>query len=191
MWSPVRLDDGTRKPYGFGWHTDEIHNRRIVYHGGAWQGFKSFIVRFPDEKLTIIFFANSWDTKDLKLARGLIAIFHPTFALPAAQPIEDKEPAVTSLVRRILLQLTRGSADPNLFSSEAQSKMFPEQAKHIRERLNSLSLPIAIISTNELIERREENGLRVYRYMLSDMGTTLFCSVQLTKEDKIASLNCY
>jgi hypothetical protein len=69
--------------------------------------------------------------------------------------------------------------------------MFPEQAKHIRERLNSLSLPIAIISTNELIERREENGLRVYRYMLSDMGTTLFCNVQLTKEDKIASLNCY
>src|SRR6266545_1788768 len=71
MWTPVRLDDGKTKTYGFGWHTDEIHNRRIVYHGGAWQGFKSFIVRFPDDKLSIIFFANSWETREFKLARGL------------------------------------------------------------------------------------------------------------------------
>jgi CubicO group peptidase (beta-lactamase class C family) len=190
MWSPVKLDDGTRKPYGFGWHTDEIHNRRIAYHGGAWQGFKSFIVRFPDEQLTIIFFANSWDARDLKLARGLTAMFHPEFALPPAQPIEDKEPTVTSLVRRVLLELTRGTAELNLFTTEAQSTLFPEQAKQIGDRLNSLSLPIAIIYTNELIERREENGLRVYRYMLSDMGTTLFCSVKLTKDDKVASLQC-
>ena len=58
MWTPVRLDDGTRKAYGFGWHTDDIHHHRIVFHGGAWQGFKSFIVRFPDDKMTIIVFAN-------------------------------------------------------------------------------------------------------------------------------------
>jgi CubicO group peptidase (beta-lactamase class C family) len=188
MWAPVKLFDATRKAYGFGWHTDVIHNRRILYHGGAWQGFKSFIVRFPDEKLTIIFFANSWETRDLKLARGLAAIFHPEFALPAAQPIEDREPQVTSAVRRVLLQLARGAADPALFTPEARAKIFPEQARQIGESLNSLSLPIANIYTNELIERREENGLRLYRYMLSDMGKTLFCTVKLTSDDKIAGL---
>ena len=188
MWTPVKLDDGTRKAYGFGWHTDELHNRRIVYHGGAWQGFKSFIVRFPDDKLTIIYFANSWETRDFKLARGLTAIFYPEFALPAAQPIEDKDPQVTASVRRALLKFASGAPDPNLFTPEARARLFPDQAKQIGKSLNSLSLPIAIIYTNELIERREEDGLRIYRYALNDLGTTLFCTVKLTKDDKIASL---
>jgi len=188
MWTPVKLDDGVRKTYSFGWHTDEMHNRRIVYHGGAWQGFKSFIVRFPDDKLTIIFFANLWETREFKLARGLTAVFYPEFALPAVQPIEDKEPQVTASVRRVLLQFARGTADPTLFTPEARAKLFPDQAKQIGESLNSLSLPIAIIYTNELIERREENGLRIYRYVMTDLGITLFCTVKLTKDDKIASL---
>ena len=188
MWTPIKLDDGKRKAYGFGWHTDVIHNRRIVFHGGAWQGFKSFIVRFPDDKLTIIFFANSWETREFKLARGLIATFYPEFALPAVQPIEDKEPQVTALVRRVLLQFARGKADPDLFTPEARAKIFPDQANQIGESLNSLGLPIALIYTNELIERREEKGLRIYRYVMTDLGTTLFSSVSLTKDEKIASL---
>ncbi len=188
MWTPVKLDDGTRKAYGFGWHTDEIHHRRIVYHGGAWQGFKSFIIRFPDDKLTIIFFANLWDTKEFKLARGLAAIFYPEFAQPSVQPIEDKEPQITASVRRVLLQFARGTADPTLFTPEARAKLFPDQAKQIGASLNSLSLPVAIIYTNELIERREETGLRIYRYVMTDLGTTLFCTVKLAKDDKIASL---
>jgi CubicO group peptidase (beta-lactamase class C family) len=188
MWTPVKLDDGTRKAYGFGWHTDDIHHHRIVFHGGAWQGFKSFIVRFPDDKLTIIVFANLWETREFKLARGLIAKFYPEFALPAVQPIEDTEPQVTASVRRLLLQFARGTADPNLFTPGARAKIFPAQAKQISASLNSLSLPVAIIYTNELTERREEKGLRVYRYVMTDLGTTLFCKVALTKDDKIASL---
>ena len=191
MWEPVKLDDGKRKAYGLGWHTDEIHNRRIVFHGGAWQGFKSFIVRFPDDNLTIVFFANSWETREFKLARGLIATFYPEFALPAVQPIEDKEPQVTALVRRVLLQFARGTVDHDLFTPEARAKIFPDQAKQIGESLNSLSLPVAIIYTNELIERREENGLRIYRYMMTDLGTTLFSKVSLTKDDKVAGLQLW
>lgn len=188
MWTPVNLYDGRRKAYGFGWHTEEIHGHRAVYHGGAWQGFKSFIVRFPDDKLTIIFLANSWDTREFKLARGLAAIFYPEFAISAVQPIEDKEPQVTASVRRVLLQFARGTVDTNLFTPEARAKMFPEQAKQFGESLNSLSLPVAIIYTNELIGRREESGLRIYRYVMTDLGITLFCTVKLTKDDKIASL---
>jgi hypothetical protein len=45
-------------------------------------GFKSHIVRFLDTDLTIIFLANSWETRDFKFARGLAACFYPDFALP-------------------------------------------------------------------------------------------------------------
>jgi hypothetical protein len=186
MWTPAKLTDGKTKDYGFGWHTTKIGTRRVVHHGGAWQGFKSYIVRFPDDKLTIIFLANSWDTKDMKFARGLAALFFPEFALPKAQPITDKEPKVISLIRQVLLQFARGKADIELFTPEAQAKVFPAEAQQISEHLNSLSLPIAVIYTNELIERREEKDFRVYRYLLNDITKSLSCTVKLTKDDKIA-----
>lgn len=188
MWTPAKLDDGKTAAYGFGWHTSEIHNRRVLYHGGAWQGFKTFIARFPGDKLTIIFLANLWDTREQKLARGLIATFYPEFAVPNVKPIEDKEPQVTAFVRRMLLSISRGTTDPNLFTPEARAKLFPDQARQIGDNLNSLSLPVAIIYTSELIERRKENGLRIYRYVLNDLGTSLFCTIKLTKDDKVADL---
>lgn len=186
MWTPVEFPDGAQKAYGFGWHTERVRNRRFVFHGGAWQGFKSFIGRFPDDKLTIIFFANSWDAKEFKLARGLASFFYPELALPAAQPIKDNEPSATSFIRRTLLQFSSDSVDVNLFTTEAWVKVFPERARQLSEKLNSLSIPVAVIYTNELIDRREESGLRVYRYHLNDVTRTLSCVVKLTRDDKIA-----
>jgi hypothetical protein len=124
--------------------------------------------------------------KDMKFARGLAALFYPEFALPKAEPIEDKEPKVTSLIRRVLLQFAGGKADTELFTPEARMEIVSKTGKHFGERLNSLSLPIAVIYTSELIERREENGFRAYRYLLNDMTKSLSCIVKLTKDDKIA-----
>ncbi len=60
------------------------------------------------------------------------------------------------------------------------------KARDISAAVNALSLPVAVIHMSELVERRDEGELRVYRYMLSDIGTTLFCTVKLTKDDKFA-----
>ncbi|HEV2826916.1 MAG TPA: serine hydrolase domain-containing protein [Pyrinomonadaceae bacterium] len=188
IWTAATLNDGKRKGYGFGWHTDVIHKRRTVFHGGAWQGFKSFIVRFPEDKLTIIFFANLWDTREFKLARGLAAIFYPEFALPRIESIEDRDGPVTLLVRRVLLQLAGGSAKPEAFTPELQQELFPHRAEQIGEVLQAFSHPVAIIHTSELIERRDEGNLRVYRYLLTDLGQTLSCTVKLARDDRIASL---
>lgn len=188
MWTPAKLADGKTTAYGFGWHTDVIHGRRIVFHGGAWQGFKSFIVRFPDEHLSIMFLANLWDTKESRLARGLTAIFYPEFALPPFETIPDDEPQVTRLVRRVLTQAAKGQAEPGDFTPNAQTKIFPDQIRQIGESLNSFSHPVATIHSSELIGRLDENDLRRYRYVMNDLGHTLICTVRLTTGNKIASL---
>ena len=191
MWKPVKLADGTMKGYGFGWHTDVLHGRPVVFHGGAWQGFKSFIVRFPKDRITFIFMANSWDTRDFRFARGLVATHFPEFALPAAEAFADQAPEVTALIRRALLGLAQGKANLSSFTPAAASTLFPDQAKEVGTLLNTLSLPIALIFTNELVEKKEENGLRVYRYAFNDIGKTIFCTVKLTSADKIDSLSCH
>ena len=188
IWSPATLTGGRQKAYGFGWHSMRIHNRRVLYHGGAWQGFKSSITRFVDDKLTIIFFANSWETNDIKLTRGLASIFYPEFALPTIQTIADTDARTSSRIKQVLLQVAGDRADPEAFTAEFRADDFPVRVKQLGETLNSLSLPVAIIHLGELVERRDENTLRVFRYLMTDLGQTLLCTVKLTKDDKIAAL---
>jgi len=165
IWTPARLKEGTTKDYGFGWHLGEYHGRRLVFHGGAWQGFKTFIMRFLDTELTIIFLANSWETRDFKFARALASAFYPAFTLPSVRTVADTEPKTTSIIRRALMQ-----------------------NKEVAQRLNSFSLPVAIIHSSELIELKTENGLRIYRYLLTDIGQSMICTVKLTPDDKVTSV---
>jgi len=60
MWTPQALSDGkvNRANYGLGWMIGQVDGRRVVRHGGAWQGFTSHIVRFLDEPLTVLLLAN-------------------------------------------------------------------------------------------------------------------------------------
>jgi CubicO group peptidase (beta-lactamase class C family) len=77
MWTPVTLKSGKTHPYGFGWSLGDVRGHRVVEHGGAWQGFKSAIVRFPNDCLTVVLLANLTQTDPSKLARGIAAIVDP------------------------------------------------------------------------------------------------------------------
>lgn len=44
--------------YGYGWFIDEDEHRRRVYHGGGIVGFKNEIVRYVDDRITIIMLNN-------------------------------------------------------------------------------------------------------------------------------------
>jgi len=189
IWTSARLNDGTSKGYGFGWHIANLHGHRIVLHGGAWQGFKSQIIRFLDSEVSIIFLANSWETRDFKLARALAATVYPEFALPDVRVAQDAEPQVTSLVRRALIQITTDTLDERLFAPQSRAAFDGNKRKEIQEKLNALSLPVAVIQSSEFVDRRSENNLRVYRYLLTDLGGSLLCTLALTPEDKISSLD--
>jgi CubicO group peptidase (beta-lactamase class C family) len=84
MWTPVTLKSGKTRAYGFGWSLGDVRGHRVVEHGGAWQGFKSAIVRFPDDRLTVVLLANLAQTDPSKLARGIAAIVDPDLA-----PVDD------------------------------------------------------------------------------------------------------
>ena len=58
MWTPVKLNDGSIHHYGFGWDVSDRHGHRLFEHGGAWQGFTTYIARYVDDRLTVIVLTN-------------------------------------------------------------------------------------------------------------------------------------
>jgi CubicO group peptidase (beta-lactamase class C family) len=77
MWTPVKLNAGKTHSYGFGWALGETRGHRVVEHGGAWQGFKSQISRYVDDKLTVVVFANQARANPAKIAHHVAALFNP------------------------------------------------------------------------------------------------------------------
>ena len=60
IFTPVTLNSGRQHPYGFGFEVDRIAGRNIQKHGGAWQGFKTYIARYGGlgDDITVIALAN-------------------------------------------------------------------------------------------------------------------------------------
>jgi hypothetical protein len=85
MWTPVKLNNGKTFPYGFGWALSAMNGHRLIEHGGSWQGFKSQISRYVDDKLTVVVFANQARANPATLAHGVAALFNAelTHALPS------------------------------------------------------------------------------------------------------------
>ena len=76
MWTPVKLNDGKTHPYGFGWALGEVRGHRVIEHGGAWQGFKSQISRYVDDKLTVVVFANQARANPARIAHYVAALYN-------------------------------------------------------------------------------------------------------------------
>lgn len=81
MWTPVKLNNGSTAPYGFGWgiHTTKS-GHRMLEHGGAWQGFVSYIARFPDDRLTVVAFCNRAGANAGYIAKRVAGFYLPELA---------------------------------------------------------------------------------------------------------------
>ncbi|MGH7664139.1 MAG: serine hydrolase domain-containing protein [Gemmatimonadaceae bacterium] len=71
MYSPVRLNDGSTRPYGFGWGVTEFDGLPSLAHGGGINGFSSFILRIPEERLMVVVLSNLQSFATGALARRI------------------------------------------------------------------------------------------------------------------------
>jgi CubicO group peptidase (beta-lactamase class C family) len=188
MWTPVKLNDGKTSPYGFGWRVHEMNGRRLIEHGGSWQGFTTGISRYVNDKLTVVALCNldSRHARPEDIIHGVAGIYEPALAPPPPpKAIEDKEPQVTTLFRVLLRKVETGRADPAAFTDEARKKWFPDRVKEFQEDLEDFGPAKAV----DLLERKEEAGLRSYVYRLTfEDGRALKLSLKLTEKDKVAAL---
>jgi CubicO group peptidase (beta-lactamase class C family) len=94
MWSPVKLNNGNTAPYGFGWRvakTDSDH--RMLEHGGAWQGFASYIARYPDDRLAVAVLCNRAGANAGYIAKRVAGFYVPALA-PRLHSAAKLDPAI-------------------------------------------------------------------------------------------------
>ena len=178
MWSPVKLNDGRTHPYGFGWGVRTLNGKRVIEHGGAWQGFKAHIARYPDNKLTVIVFANLAQANQGRLANGVAAIVDSELK---PRPITDPDPAFTVNTRQLLEALLEGKADMNRFTPEMQKAITQSN-----DRVAAFVKTMGPIQRFQLMERKVTGDVTRYRYQIEYSGMTLFLAMAVNKDGKIS-----
>ena len=90
------LNDGRRNGYAFGLRIGEYRGLRTVGHSGSWVGYRSAVLRFPDQRFSVICLANVSTLGPMERCLEVADIYlADSFKTPAAGPAPAKPAYVT------------------------------------------------------------------------------------------------
>ncbi|MDQ3169985.1 MAG: beta-lactamase family protein [Acidobacteriota bacterium] len=184
--SPVRLNSGRTYPYGFGWDVAEFAGRRAERHGGSWQGFMTYIARYPDDDLTIIVLANAAHADPGSISSGIAAILDPTMAVPEPAPMADTNAAAQARVRQLLASAAAGTLAPAEFAY-VRAGFFPGRARRYKEMLG----PLGPVTSLTLLSRRELGDDTVHVYDAAYASGVMRVRAAIAPDGKLAALDIY
>lgn len=183
MWTPARLTDGTATTYGYGWQLGERNGHRSVGHSGAWQGFTATILRYPDDRLSVIVLTNRAGANP-----GTIALKVAEMYLPALTPKEASlpapEPEVIELVRTVLKEVADSKLGQERFTPEMWEALKGAESGSIAGMVRALGA----VQEITILEKKEQNGERIYRMRVAFARAKIGILMTLTKDDKISGM---
>lgn len=183
-WTAAKFNNGKTSGYGLGWGIASVAGHRSVEHsGGHSTGFVSNLILFPDDALAVVVLANSTSANTGTLSRRIAGVFNPSLAPKPAQPIEDKEPKVTALLRDCIARAGEGKLEAGMFTPEMW-KVVVEQQAGMKQTLAA----VGALKSLDLLSRNESGGLRSYRYRATFASETMTITVALNAENKIAGM---
>lgn len=63
--------------YGYGWRVDTVAGHRRLHHDGSTSGFRNYVMRFPDDHLTVLVLTNRRAPDAMPLAEAVANLFLP------------------------------------------------------------------------------------------------------------------
>jgi CubicO group peptidase (beta-lactamase class C family) len=189
MWTSGLLNNGKMAGYGFGWAVGVSHGHRFVEHGGAHMtGFNSHILRYPDDKLTVIVLANLAGANPHTIARGIASIYQPgIFAPRALTAAKDPDAKRSKVIDEFMRDVAAGKKEPR-HSTEGLRANIDEDDSHEMADLLKDMRSFGFLEAEDVADRSiERNGAPVrwscfyrletrknvawhFRFWLTDVG---------------------
>jgi CubicO group peptidase (beta-lactamase class C family) len=73
--TPGELNSGADMTYAFGLGVEEYRGLRLIEHGGAFVGFRTDTIRFPEQKFSVVVYCNRADGNPGKRSRQVAELF--------------------------------------------------------------------------------------------------------------------
>lgn len=191
MWTPAKLNSGSRTQYGFGWAVDDYRGHKKVGHSGAHMtGFKTTIMRFLEDKLTVIVLANQRAANPENVAVGVAGLYIPSLNLAALKAKTDPDPELTKKLKDFLFELAEKKDSPLLTPQfRADYAQSPNRASSLAARLKEMKAFTFLACddvTERGIERLDVPVSRICYFKMIAGDETRFYTFYLTADRKVA-----
>jgi len=185
-WTVFLLNDG--KPnegnYGFGWDITSVNGHKQIDHGGSWQGFRCHILRYPDDRISVVVLANADSARPEQFAHVIAGIVNPALALPKLVAIEDKQPELARRLRAFFDQIAAGTDVKEQLSPRLAERLTPEVRKNVAAQLK----PVWPADKMTLVTRTERDGGTVSRYRIEKDNQSRIVRFGLGADGKVATI---
>ncbi|MYC74738.1 beta-lactamase family protein [Candidatus Poribacteria bacterium] len=84
------LNNGEQIDYAFGLNISEYRGLKTIGHSGSWRGFRSHLMRFPDQKFGVVILCNLDTFNPLRLAEKVADIYLADDLVPVEASESDK-----------------------------------------------------------------------------------------------------
>jgi len=182
VYTPVTLTSGKRYPYGFGWSVDSVAGQLRIHHGGAWQGFQTYISRYMGDDVTIVALSNLGASQPGAIVEGIAALLNPALKPKPPAPIAETEPEVRPRLEQILAATRDGKLSPNDFAY-VRAGFFPNAAKAYQQALAGVGTPDRVT----LYERRVVGDDRIYVYEVAYGARIFRVTLGLAPDGKVSA----
>jgi CubicO group peptidase (beta-lactamase class C family) len=198
MWTQVTLNDGSRRPYGFGWFVTERRGHRLIDHSGI---TGTQFSRFPNDHLTVIVLTNlgyqlgGQEVDAWGLSQGVAGHYLPGLLLSGVAKQPDPDAARTQRLRAFLDRLGRGedSADALPGLTAAMRPNMAEIKRVLGKRIAELR-SFTYITTDAREANAEWLGVPIrelVHYQMVTASETRYYTFWLTADGRIANFTSY
>jgi hypothetical protein len=192
MWTPVKLNNGTSFPYGFGWRLGYQRGHRVIEHSGHWQGFSTGICRYPDFGLTVIILANLADLSSLTIAEEIGGIYEPQLQRPHSlkKSTDPGDPQLAQELKQILVDVGQQKTSKSLMPAY-QSTIDKDASTKIGKAIKEMK-SFDFLGCDEVKEQMELFGGQAIQYCYYRVTTdkeTQTLTAGITSDKKITEFS--
>lgn len=185
IWTPFRLNSGYDYPYGLGWSLQVFKGHRTTSHSGGTIAFSTYILRLPDNKLTIIAFCNRDMQNAGSIAQRVAEWYLPELKLSDAKEIPDPDPALTTALKTWLDGYVKAKPGMELIAPEMKAAMGTARGRLALMGVGQLGQ----VNSMALIEREDWGLGRQLRYRVRFVKAVVHITFALNKEGKIVFID--
>jgi len=186
MWTVFPLNDG--KPnsadYSFGWRMEPMNGHRTTQHGGSWQGFTCYILRYPDDNLSVVVLTNLAAGGPGLIAKVVAGLINPALLPPKLVAIPDDQPALAGNLKALLSKVIAGQDIHDQLTADMSAALTPDDLKDLQADLAKVSPADSLV----LVRRLSRGDINYSLFRIRKGDQALIITYGVNKDGKVASL---
>jgi CubicO group peptidase (beta-lactamase class C family) len=185
--TPPQLPGGAVTTYAMGWIRETLDGYPLVWHNGGVIGANTRNAYFPDQRISVVVFANTAGFDETRIVREAFrALVPPTAAQLAAERERDtksapgEDPAITAAVRAEYERWRAGKVDFTRFDAAMRAALNDATVQQVTAGLAPLGAPTAFVYAGKTALPNNAGTAYSYRVVAPGGAVSLVYSLDTT-----------